>query len=260
MSQIRSIKRRNRRIAGAVGVGVVAATAAVAVPTFAAQADNETASESAAPSTTAPAPQLETTSAAAPSVESLTADQQAYFRYFTASDEEKRAFIWMLMTPEQQVAFTFFTMSDEQRAAFNAMFAPAPIVQQTTTVPTYVPPTAPQAPAKVKVTTPAPKPVAKPQTTARTTARSSGGSAPNGFLACVRNRESRGQYTVVNRSSGAAGAYQFMPSTARAVANHAGRSDLAGRPVTSWSPRDQDAMAAHLYSWQGASPWAGPGC
>lgn len=84
----------------------------------------------------------------------------------------------------------------------------------------------------------------------------SSGSAPGGFLACVRQRESRGNYTAVNGSSGAAGAYQFMPQTARNTAMHAGRPDLAGRPVTSWSPADQDAMAQHLYQWQGPGPWA----
>lgn len=88
-----------------------------------------------------------------------------------------------------------------------------------------------------------------------------GGSAPNGFLACVKQRESGGNYGISNYGgSGAGGAYQLMPETARNTANHAGRPDLAGRPVTSWSPADQDAMAAHLYQWQGAAPWAGPGC
>ncbi len=80
------------------------------------------------------------------------------------------------------------------------------------------------------------------------------------FLECVKQRESRGQYAVVNGSSGAAGAYQLMPETARNTALHAGRGDLAGSPASSWSRADQDAMAQHLLQWQGKSPWAGPGC
>lgn len=99
--------------------------------------------------------------------------------------------------------------------------------------------------------------VAKPQATAKAQTSSSGPS--NGFLACVRNRESRGNYSAYN-PSGASGAYQFMPQTAVNTANHAGRPDLASKPVSQWSPADQDAMANHLYQWQGAAPWAGPGC
>lgn len=75
------------------------------------------------------------------------------------------------------------------------------------------------------------------------------------FLRCVRHRESRGNYAAFNRSSGAAGAYQFMPATAKATAAHAGRSDLAAVPVLAWSPQDQDAMAHVLYDWQGRAPW-----
>jgi hypothetical protein len=83
-------------------------------------------------------------------------------------------------------------------------------------------------------------------------------SSDYAFLDCVRHRESRGDYRAVN-PSGAAGAYQLMPATARAVANRAGRSDLAATPVVQWSPTDQDLMALVLYRWQGAAPWGG-GC
>lgn len=83
--------------------------------------------------------------------------------------------------------------------------------------------------------------------------------APGGYLACVRHRESRGSYTAVNGSSGAAGAYQFLPSTWNNTARHAGRPDLVGVNPAAASPSDQDAMAAHLLSWQGRSPWSGQG-
>jgi hypothetical protein len=80
------------------------------------------------------------------------------------------------------------------------------------------------------------------------------------FLVCVRHRESRGDYTVVNPRSGAGGAFQFLPSTWRKTADHAGRPDLAAMLPQQASPADQDAMAVHLYHWQGRAPWAGPGC
>jgi len=114
----------------------------------------------------------------------------------------------------------------------------------------YVPPA--PANAKAMVTTPPPvqKPMRQAQSQVPTT--SGGGSPPNNFLACVRNRESHGQYGVVNSSSGAGGAYQFLPSTWHAMGG-------SGLPQNA-SPAEQDAMAAKLYASQGRAPWAGPGC
>lgn len=80
------------------------------------------------------------------------------------------------------------------------------------------------------------------------------------FLTCVLYRESRGIYTVVNKSSGAAGAYQFMPQTWVATAKHARRFDLVLVPPQLASKADQDFMARHLLGWWGRSPWAGDGC
>jgi hypothetical protein len=85
-------------------------------------------------------------------------------------------------------------------------------------------------------------------------------SSSNGnVLDCIRHRESRGQYNVVNGSSGAAGAYQFMPGTWNNNAVAAGRSDLVGVNPANASPADQDAMAQHLLATQGLGPWGG-GC
>ena len=85
-------------------------------------------------------------------------------------------------------------------------------------------------------------------------------SNPGGFLACVRNRESGGNYAVHNSGgSGAAGAYQFLPSTWNSIAASSGRPDLVGVDPASASPADQDAMAQALYAQQGAAPWGG-GC
>ena len=88
------------------------------------------------------------------------------------------------------------------------------------------------------------------------TPRSFGGG---NVLDCIRHRESRGQYDVVNTSSGAAGAYQFMPGTWNNNARSAGRTDLVGVNPSNASPADQDAMAQHLLATQGLGPWGG-GC
>ena len=88
------------------------------------------------------------------------------------------------------------------------------------------------------------------------TPRLSGGG---NVLDCIKHRESRGQYDVVNTSSGAAGAYQFMPGTWNNNARSAGRTDLVGVNPSNASPADQDAMAQHLLATQGLGPWGG-GC
>lgn len=85
-------------------------------------------------------------------------------------------------------------------------------------------------------------------------------SYPGDFLACVRQRESGGNYGVYNAGgSGAAGAYQFMPGTWNGIAASIGRSDLVGVDPAQAAPADQDAMAQALYAQQGAAPWGG-GC
>jgi hypothetical protein len=88
----------------------------------------------------------------------------------------------------------------------------------------------------------------------------SSNSNPGGFLACVRQRESGGNYGVYNAGgSGAAGAYQFLPGTWNSIAASTGRSDLVGVSPAAASPADQDAMAQALYAQQGSAPWGG-GC
>jgi hypothetical protein len=77
------------------------------------------------------------------------------------------------------------------------------------------------------------------------------------FLACTRRIESGGNYAAVNPSGKYRGAYQFSRSTWDSTARHAGWLDLAGVDPAAASPGDQDAMALHLYEWQGASPWGG---
>ena len=99
---------------------------------------------------------------------------------------------------------------------------------------------------------------APPPRASTTTVYSS--SYPGDFLACVRQRESGGNYGVYNSGgSGAAGAYQFMPGTWNSIAASTGRGDLVGLDPAQASPADQDAMAQALYAQQGAAPWGG-GC
>jgi hypothetical protein len=96
---------------------------------------------------------------------------------------------------------------------------------------------------------------------ARQVVRSAPSSSVNGgFLACVKQRESGGNYGIHNsQGSGASGAYQFMPSTWNSIAQSTGRSDLVGIDPAAAAPSDQDAMAVALYQQQGAAPWGG-GC
>jgi hypothetical protein len=83
-------------------------------------------------------------------------------------------------------------------------------------------------------------------------------SNPGSFLSCVRQRESSGNYGVYNAGgSGAAGAYQFMPSTWNSIARSVGRGDLVGMDPAQAAPADQDAMAQALYAQQGSAPWGG---
>jgi peptidoglycan hydrolase CwlO-like protein len=77
------------------------------------------------------------------------------------------------------------------------------------------------------------------------------------FLVCTRNRESRGNYSVVSASHRYYGAYQFLRTTWDVTANHAGRSELVGVVPNTASEYDQDDMAWTLYQWQGNAPWGG---
>ena len=117
---------------------------------------------------------------------------------------------------------------------------------------TPAPPTT-KVPAKttVKVTVTSPAPV----TTVVTSPPRS--AAISDVLACLRNRESHGVYTLVSSSGVYRGAYMFTQGAWDSTANHAGRSDLVGQLANQVAPSDQDALAADLYLWQGSAPWGG---
>ncbi len=68
----------------------------------------------------------------------------------------------------------------------------------------------------------------------------------------IKQDESGGSYTEVNPSSGAGGAYQFLPSTWRSNGGQ-------GLPQNA-SPAEQDRIAAKVYAEQGTAPWRASGC
>lgn len=73
----------------------------------------------------------------------------------------------------------------------------------------------------------------------------------NATLEAIKECESGGDYTAVNASSGASGAYQFLDSTWQSLSAAAGYSSAASAPESV-----QDAAALELYAQQGSSPWA----
>jgi DNA gyrase/topoisomerase IV subunit B len=74
-------------------------------------------------------------------------------------------------------------------------------------------------------------------------------SAPGGIAACIRKYESGGNYSAVNSSSGASGAYQFMDATWQSV------TGLPGKAMN-YSPAQQDAAFWKLWNnGAGAHNW-----
>jgi hypothetical protein len=70
-------------------------------------------------------------------------------------------------------------------------------------------------------------------------------------LSAIKQCESGGNYTAVNPTSGASGAYQFLTSTWQSLSASAGYATAAAAP-----PAVQDAAALALYNEDGTTPWA----
>lgn len=70
-------------------------------------------------------------------------------------------------------------------------------------------------------------------------------------LESIKNCESGGNYSAVNASSGASGAYQFLDSTWQSMSASAGYATAASAPESV-----QDAAAIELYNAQSTTPWA----
>lgn len=74
------------------------------------------------------------------------------------------------------------------------------------------------------------------------------------FRRCVVKRESEGRYGARNHSSGAAGAYQFMPSWTRTIQQWTGEN----KPIYAMSRYAQDLAFWRAFNHgKGASNWAG---
>lgn len=114
------------------------------------------------------------------------------------------------------------------------------------------PPTT-QAPVPPTTATPAPAPTAAPVVpVAPTPVATSGACGGNLPPCCVMMRESGGNPTAVNQSSGASGKWQFMSGT---WANYGGYPTAASAPE--WV---QDERAAQIWAGgAGAGHWGG-GC
>jgi outer membrane biosynthesis protein TonB len=104
---------------------------------------------------------------------------------------------------------------------------------------------------------PAPRAAAAPVTAAPAPSGSGATPAEAAFLACIRKRESGGNYSVVSSNGLWFGAYQMTRQTWDSTAQRAGRPDLVGVPPNQASPADQDHLALVLYRWLGKSPWGG---
>ena len=98
-----------------------------------------------------------------------------------------------------------------------------------------------RAPAPPRTTVRATRPYQAPSNVRTRTVRAN-------LPACTWRPESGGSYTAYNRSSGARGKYQVIPST------HAAHcSDLG------WSPSEQEECAARVYEAQGPGAWVNCG-
>lgn len=82
-------------------------------------------------------------------------------------------------------------------------------------------------------------------------------SSDSEFLACVRQRESRGDYTASDPSGTYLGAYQIYQGGWDSVAASIGRHDLVGVAPNHASPADQDRIALAMLQQHGRAPWGG---
>jgi hypothetical protein len=77
----------------------------------------------------------------------------------------------------------------------------------------------------------------------------------------VKNYESSGgDYTAVNRQSGAGGAYQFVPTTWKQYAGQIGVNTSQYPTAQSAPPQVQDAVFQQAVSQRGLGDWTCPGC
>jgi len=84
--------------------------------------------------------------------------------------------------------------------------------------------------------------------------------ALNGFLSCVVQAESGGNYSVVSPNGLYMGAFQFSQPTWNTAARVAGLGLLVGVPPNRTSRAEQDTVAVALFALDGQQPWLGDRC
>ncbi|MEX1218578.1 MAG: hypothetical protein WEA11_08680 [Acidimicrobiales bacterium] len=140
----------------------------------------------------------------------------------------------------------------------SSLVVATPLPEVTTTTVEVAVAAPPTTVAPAPTTTAAPRPV---QTTTTTKAPRPVVVAPTrsdaDFLACIRWRESRDNYSAVDRSATFRGAYQIYQGGWDSTANRIGRSDLMGVAPNEAAPADQDQIALALYHQLGTRPWNG---
>jgi hypothetical protein len=116
------------------------------------------------------------------------------------------------------------------------------------------PPLAPPDPHPVTTTTTTTAPPPPPTLTAsRPVAAPTHVSTDGmGMWSCIISHESGGNPHAVNRSSGAGGLFQFLPSSWRAYGG-------SGEPQNA-SVAEQWRVARNAYARSGFAPWRGDGC
>ncbi|MGP8060552.1 MAG: transglycosylase family protein [Acidimicrobiales bacterium] len=77
----------------------------------------------------------------------------------------------------------------------------------------------------------------------------------NGFLSCVVQAESTGNYGAISPGGTYMGAFQFSQSTWNEAATLAGLPSLVGVAPNSASKADQDTLAVTLFNADGQQPW-----
>lgn len=107
------------------------------------------------------------------------------------------------------------------------------------------------APAPVPAAS-APAPAPAPSAAPAAAPAASYSAAAGSYQQCVIARESGGDPSAVNASSGAGGLYGFLPSTWQSLG-------YSGLPENA-SVSEQNAAFQRLYAQDGSSPWSSDGC
>lgn len=140
-------------------------------------------------------------------------------------------------------AFSMLTLRDDHTSAAPEGLSFIVVAPATKTIP---PTTTSTTTTMSPLPTTIPVPIVTPQA-----------PAPTPFFACVRWRESRGDYTVSDPTGTFHGAYQIYQGGWDAVAASIGRDDLVGVAPNVAAPAEQDLVAQAMFDQYGSKPWGG---